>query len=226
MLSHVETRLDDDAVRELLESCPTTEIKGSKAETPAFEDRLPQSEDSALRSKVKKEAVNEVIQRARHLHIPHAEADNPALMERHEEIERENAIHLANLVATKHVKHNLTGTNWRALHEADPIISHVLKWKKINEANRMKNKNQRDHRTLEEYLLTVVNAFDAKAYGGRQKDLVYQNGLLYMWETATNTTEELLLFNVPANKRQAALDLCHCDAGHQGRDRTYSLLKE
>ena len=226
VLSRVETHLDDDAVKKLLESCPTTEIKGSKAEPPAFEDRLPESKDSTLCSKVRKEAINEVIQRARHLHVPHAEADNPALIEKHEEIERENTIHLANLVATKHIKHNLTGTNWKALQEADPIIGQVLKWKKINEANRTKDKKLRDRRTLEEYLLTVINAFDAKAYGSRQKDLIYQNGLLYMKEISTNTTDELLLFVVPANKCQAALDLCHCDAGHQGRDRTYSLLKE
>ena len=152
---------------------------------------------------------------------PHAEADNPALMRKHKEIEKQNAIHLANLVAMKHVKHNLMGTNWKALQEADPIISHVLKWKKMNESNRTKDKNHRDRRTLEEYLLTVVNTFDAKAYGLCQKDLVYQNGLLYVKKTTTNTTDEVLLFIVPANKRQAALDLCHRDAGHQGRDRTY-----
>ena len=96
----------------------------------------------------------------------------------------------------------------------------------MSESNRTKDKNNRDHRTLEEYLLTVVNTFNAKAYGLRQKDLVYQNGLLYVKETATNTTDEMLLFIVPANKRQATLDLCHHDAGHQGHDRTYSLLKE
>ena len=226
MLSHIETHLDDDAVKKLLESYPTTEIKSSGVELPAFEDQLPKSKDVALRSKVRKEAVNEVIQRARHLHVPHAEADNPALIENHEEIKRGNALHLANLVATKHVKHNLTGTNWKALQEADPIISQVLKWKKINEANRTKDKNLRDRHTLEDYLLTVINAFDAKAYGSRQKDLIYHNGLLYMKETLTNTTDELLLFIVPANKCQATLDLCHRDAAHQGRDRTYSLLKE
>ena len=127
VLSCIETRLDDDTVKKLLESCPTTEIKGSKEGPPDFEDQLPEGEDSTLRSKVRKEAVNEVIQRARHLHVPCAEADNPALIEKHEEIERENALHLASLVATKHVKHNLTGTNWKALQEANPIISQVLK---------------------------------------------------------------------------------------------------
>ena len=228
VLSRIETCLEDDAVKELMKSCSTTEIKGAqdKDTSSVFEDSLPDSEDGKPRSKVQKEAVNEAIKRARYLHMPHAEADNPTLMKKHEEIEKQNAIHLANLVATKHVKHNLMGTNWKALQEADPIISHVLKWKKMNESNRTKDKNHRDRRTLEEYLLTVVNAFDTKAYGLRQKDLVYQNGLLYVKETAMNTTDEMLLFIVPANKRQAALDLCHRDAGHQGRDRTYSLLKE
>ena len=228
VLSRIETRLEDDAVKELLKLCPTTEIKGAqgKATSSEIEDSLPDSEDGKPRSKVQKDAVNEAIKRARYLHVPHAEADNPTLMEKHEEIEKQNAIQLANLVATKHVKHNLMGTNWKALQEADPVISQVLKWKKMDECNRMKDKNHRDRRTLEEYLLTVINVFDAKAYGLCQKDLVYQNGLLYVKETTTNTTDEMLLFIVPANKRQAALDLCHRDAGHQGRDRTYSLLKE
>ena len=226
ILSRIETRLDDDTVRKLLESCPTTEIKGAEAKPPPFKDQLPEGEDSASRSKVRKEAVNEVIQRARHLHVPNAEADNLAVIEKHEEIEKENVIHMENLVASKHIKHNLIGTNWKALQEADPIIGQVLKWTKINDANHTKDRKSRDRRTLEEYLLTVVNAFNAKAYGSQQKDLIYQNGLLYMKETATNTTDELLLFVVPASKRQAALDLCHRDAGHQGRDRTYSLLKE
>ena len=226
VLSRIETRLDDDTVKKLLESCPTTGIKGLKEGPPDFKDQLPEGEDSMLRSKVGGEAVNEVIQRVRHLHVPHAEADNLALIEKHKEVERENTLHLASLVATKNVKHNLAGTNWKALQEADPIISQVLKWKRLKEANRTKDQKLRDRRTLEEYLLTVVNAFDAKAYGSRQKDLVYQNGLLYMQETSTNTTDELLLFIIPAGKRQAAVDLCHHDAGHQGRDRTYSLLKE
>ena len=128
VLSCIETCLEDDAVKELLKSCPTTEIKVQDKDTsPVFEDNLPDIEDDKPRSKVQKEAVNEAIKRAQYLHVPHAEADNPALMKKHEEIEKQNTIHLANLVAMKHVKHNLMGTNWKALQEADPIISHVLK---------------------------------------------------------------------------------------------------
>ena len=34
------------------------------------------------------------------------------------------------------------------------------------------------------------------------------------------------MFIVLENKHQAALDLCHHDTGHQGQNRTYSLLRE
>ena len=65
VLSHMETRLEDDAVKELLKSCPTTEIKVQHKDTsPVFEDNLPESEDGKPRSKVQKEAVNEAIKRA------------------------------------------------------------------------------------------------------------------------------------------------------------------
>ena len=143
VLSRIEMRLGDEDLKELLKSCPTTEITGARdrAEMPKFKDNLPEPEDQRPRSKVQKEAVNEAIQRAQFPHIPRAEVDNPALLEKHEQIEEQNVLHLANLVATKHIKHNLMGTNWKALQEADPIISQVLKWKKINEANRTKDKN-------------------------------------------------------------------------------------
>ena len=111
-------------MKELLKSCPTTKIKGAqdKDTSSVFEDSLPDSEDGKPRSKVQKEAVNEAIKRARYLHVPHAEADNPALMKKHEEIEKQNAIHLANLVATKHVKHNLMGTNWKVARSQSPVL--------------------------------------------------------------------------------------------------------
>ena len=71
-----------------------------------------------------------------------------------------------------------------------------------------------------------MNSFDTKTYGNRQKDLVIQNDLLFIRDMAKNCMESVLLFIVQANKRQVVLDLCHHDAGHQGHDRTYSLLEE
>ena len=33
------------------------------------------------------------------------------------------------------------------------------------------------------------------------------------------------VFVVPVNRRQVAINMCHRNAGHQGRDRTLSLMK-
>ena len=114
------------------------------------------------------------------------------------------------------------------MQEADPILRHVLKWVCQNDGRTKADKNTRnaDHRTLEEYLKTIINPFDAKAYGKRQKDLVIQNDLLFIRDMPKNCMESVLLFVMPANKCQAVLDLCHRNTRHQGQDRTYSLLQE
>ena len=164
---------------------------------------------------------------------PCAEADHPTLIAKHEEVERQ--IDLAKLVTMRNVKHNLMGTNWKALQEKDPILWHVLAWKQPyrnltkkekQEINDGIRKDTRDHHTLEQYLSTCINAIDAKMYGDQQKDLVFQNNLLYLKELPKNSTKGNLLFIVPACKCQADLDLCHQDARHQGWDRTYSLLRK
>ena len=72
----------------------------------------------------------------------------------------------------------------------------------------------------------VVNLNDAKAYSNRQKDFTLLNDMLFINDTLKGSTDMVLLFIVSASKCQAALDLCHRDVGHQGRDRTYSLLQE
>ena len=47
-----------------------------------------------------------------------------------------------------------------------------------------------------------------------------------METNAPGAKDRILTFLVPANKHHAALDSCHWEAGHQGRDRTLSLLRE
>ena len=177
VLSHVETRLDDTTTKELLADYPNTVLKGiGYANT---------NEDPEAWTKVQKEAVNEVIERAKFQHIPHAKTDNPMLIPKHEEVKTENAALVALLVATRHIKHNLVRTEWKSLQEADPILRHVLKWVHQNDGRTKAGKNARnaDRCTLEEYLKTVINPFDAKAYGDRQKDLVIQNDLLFIRDT-------------------------------------------
>ena len=127
----------------------------------------------------------------------------------------------------KHIKYNLTGLDWKALQKNDPIIQHVLKWKQCNSnKDTKKDKNNTDRHTLEEYLLTVVNSYNAKAYGNRQKDLTLLNDMLFINDTPKGSTDTVLLFVVPVCKHQAVLDLCHHDMEHQGWDRMYLLLQE
>ena len=119
------------------------------------------------------------------------------------------------MVTEKHIKHNLTGLDWKSLQENDPIIQHVLKWKcRNNDKGTKKDKNTNRH-TLEQYLLMVVNLHDAKVYGDWQKDFTLLNDMLFINDTPKGSTDTVLLFVVPACKHQVALDLCHQDIGHQ-----------
>ena len=49
---------------------------------------------------------------------------------------------------------------------------------------------------------------------------------MYMETNAPGTKDRILTFLVPANKCHAVLNSCHHEAGHQGRDRTLSLLRK
>ena len=170
--------------------------------------------------KVEKDAVNEIMERVRFSHISHSETDNLALVAKHEEFEEELNIQVAAMVTEKHIKHNLMAVNWKSLQENDPIIQHVLKWKRCNNDKGIKKDKNADRHTLEQYLLTVVNSHDAKAYGNWQKDFTLLNDMLFINDTLKGSTDTALLFVVLACKRQAVLDWCYQDIGHQGRDRT------
>ena len=219
VLSRMENRLTDEATGKFLQSLNESpyDAKGVGDNTEKGTQPL---------TKVKKDAMNEIMERACFSHIPHTETDNPALIGKHEEFEEELNVQVAAMVTEKHIKHNLTGLDWKSLQESDPIIQHVLKWKCHNNNKGTKKDKNTDRCTLEQYLLMVVNSHDAKVYGNWQKDFTLLNDILFINDTPKGSTDMALLFVVPACKCPMGLDLCHQDIGHQGRDRTYSLLKE
>ena len=102
----------------------------------------------------KKDAMNEIMERACFSHIPHTETDNPALVAKHEEFEEELNVQVAAMVMEKHIKHNLMGLDWKSLQENDPIIQHVLKWKCRNNDKGAKKDKNANRCTLEQHLLT------------------------------------------------------------------------
>ena len=83
-----------------------------------------------------------------------------------------------------------------------------------------------DTRKLEKFLGNRVPEYDRRFYAARQKEFVIHDDLLYLRITTPTGQDSTPVFVVPAGKWQAAIDGCHHSAGHQGRDRTLSLLKE
>ena len=219
VLSRMEKRLDDKATGEFLQS-----LDESSYDTKGVGDNTEKGMQPL--TKVEKDTINEIMERAHFSHIPHAETDNPALIAKHEEFEEELNVQVAAMVMGKHIKHNLMGFDWKSLQENDPIIQHVLKWKCRNNDKGTKKEKNADRRILEQYLLMVVNSHDAKVYGNWQKDFTLLNDMLFIKDTLKGSTDMTLLFVVPACKCQVVLDLCHQDVGIQDRDRTYSLLQE
>ena len=197
----METKLDDKATGDFLQS-----LDESSYDTKSVGDNT--EKGTQLLTKVKKDAVNELMERAHFSHILQAETDNPALIAKHEEFEEELNVQVATMVTEKHIKNNLMGLDWKSLQENDPIIQHVLKWKHCNNNKGAKKDRNADRCTLEQYLLTVVNSHDAKAYGDQQKDFTLLNDMLFINDTLKGSTDMALLFVVPACKHQVVLDLC------------------
>ena len=185
VLSRMETRLDDEATSEFLESLDESsyDAKGIGDNTEKGTQPL---------TKVKKDAMNEIMERVCFSHISHTEMDNPALISKHKEFEEELNVQVAAMVTEKNIKDNLTGLDWKSLQENDPIIQHVLKWKhRNNDKGAMKDKNA-DRRTLEQYLLTEVNSHDTKVYGNWQKDFTLLNDMLFFSDTPKGSTDTAL----------------------------------
>ena len=82
VLSRMETRLDDEATGKFLQSLDESsyDAKGVGDNTETGTQPL---------TKLEKDAVNEIMERACFSHIPHTETDNPALIAKHKEFEEE-----------------------------------------------------------------------------------------------------------------------------------------
>ena len=125
VLSRMENRLMDKAAGEFLQS-----LDESSYDAKGVGDNTEKGTQPLM--KVEKDAMNEIMERACFSHIPHTETDNLALVAKHEEFEEELNIQVATMVTEKHIKHNLMRLHWKSLQENDPIIQHVLKWKRRN----------------------------------------------------------------------------------------------
>ena len=109
VLSRMETRLDDNATNEFLQSLDKSSYNAKNISDDA------RKQNARPLTKVKKNPINEIMERARFSHIPHAKTDNTALVAKHEEFEKELNIQVTTMIMEKHIKHNLMGLDWKSL---------------------------------------------------------------------------------------------------------------
>ena len=79
---------------------------------------------------------------------------------------------------------------------------------------------------MKDFLRGKVSDADCRAYGLREKDFEKRDHILFIKTTPPGSIGTIPVFVVPVNRRQVAIDMCHRGAGHQGRDRSLSLMKE
>ena len=121
------------------------------------------------------------------------------------------------LADTRQQMKNLADSHWVLAQQNEPAIKLTYQWLKHPKD---------DHRTLGEYLQGRLSQLEQRLYAAHQKDFVERRGMLYLRTTPSHSEEDVLAFVVLTHKRRAAIDGCHRFAGHQGRDRTVSLIKE
>ena len=106
-------------------------------------------------------------------------------------------------------------TDWAAAQKEDPELDAVLQW--------LGSRKKADLRML---LRECIMSIEGWMVWRNCQNFISLQGVLYLCSTPKGEDEDLLLFVVPKVHRTAALNGCHWDAGHQGHDRTLSLLQE
>ena len=163
-------------------------------------------------------AVTILFSHARTSDVPRVEADDPQVMAEHHNVEEEVILQAQQMVRLDKRFRNFMNRDWVDTQMQDPVISQVIRW--IWRPKTNKN-------TLDEFMRAKgVPEVDWRLYAQRQSDFILRDNLLFLNVTPANSTETMSVFVVPERKRQAAINGCHRCAGHQGRDRTLSLMKE
>ena len=138
-----------------------------------------------------------------------AEKENPAVIENDQQLEQEVRVAAGRVQVEMHV------TDWAAAQKEDPELNAVLHW--------LETKKKAGLKTL---LRECIMSEDGQMVWRNCQNFTSLQGTLYLHSTPKEEDKDLLLFVVPRAHRTATLNGCHWDTGHQGHDRTLSLLQE
>ena len=171
-------------------------------------------DEEAVNELLDQDTIKELLNHAMCYGIPRAEADDPRVVEEHERAEGEVIMQARE---TKRNYQNLADSQWVVTQRGNRAIRLIMDWLR---------RKKDDNRTLDQYLKYHVPDAECRIYASCQKDFVLRRNLLYLRVTPKRSNKDVLVFVVPGLERQAVIDGCHHYLGHQGRDRTLSLLKE
>ena len=105
--------------------------------------------------------------------------------------------------------------DWLEAQNKDPVIQGAIEWMQSGK-----------EKSLKHHLGDLASTSEGLGFISRQKSLVLVNGKLYLKCKLKGETETTIVFIVPKAHRRKAINGCHQDVGHQGQNRTASLLLE
>ena len=164
---------------------------------------------SQVTTHLQPEAVQAVLDGAAIGTSQQAERESPAVIKNNQHLGQEVHVTAGRVLVEMHV------TDWAVAQKEDPELDAVLQW--------LGSRKKANLRTL---LGECIMSKEGRMVWRNCQNFISLQGTLYLCSTPKGEDEDLLLFMVPKVHRTAALNGCHWDTGHQGRDRTLSLLQE
>ena len=171
---------------------------------------------SQIETRLDQDTVAELLNHTKVGAPARAETDDIWIIKEEERADQEVILQTVQLACQDKKFCNLHTEDWHQAQLMDPVIPHVLDWLRLPRNNRVK---------LKDFLLGKASEANCRVYGLREKDFEKRDHLLFINTTPPRNVRTIPVFVIPVNRRQAAIDMCHRNAGHQGRDRTLSLMK-
>ena len=133
---------------------------------------------------------------------------NEELLEEHEHLSQEARVQAAKLEPMYIV-------DWEEAQEADAALAGCRKWLHL-----------RKDMPLPWQDTLLKECLGAEAEMEQGNSLILSKGLMYVNTIQKGETEGVLAFVIPVGQCHLALNGVHCDAGHQGQQRTLALTQE
>ena len=137
------------------------------------------------------------------------------LLEEHEHLNQEARVQVMKL-EPMHI------VDWGEAQEVDATLATCHKWLHLRKDIPLPRRDT----FLKECLGVEAETEQARMFFRICKSLILNKGLMYVSTTPKGETEGVLAFVVPVGQCQIALNGVHCDAGHQGQQRTFALTQE